>query len=214
MNLFPPPRLPTPQWDLNQVLKGLTRLQFESTATCALTCLSMKMVFLIAVTSARRVGEIAALMAPPPFTVLFPDKVMLRPHPKFTSKMSSAFHINQLIWLPAFYPKPHQDNREAILHTLDMRRALAFCLDRIRIFKKFPRRFHSIAGRSKEICRSATWAIVLTFAEHYAILGDSAADAKFGSIIHIRLNFKVPASSGGHCSGVTYSGAPTGTYSK
>ncbi|CAM4553514.1 unnamed protein product, partial [Caretta caretta] len=31
-----------------------------------------------------------------------------------------------------------------------------------------------------EICRAATWVSAHTFPEHYAILGDSAADAKFG----------------------------------
>uniref|UniRef100_A0A8C3FQU9 Reticulophagy regulator 1 n=1 Tax=Chrysemys picta bellii TaxID=8478 RepID=A0A8C3FQU9_CHRPI len=38
-----------------------------------LTYLSMKTAFLIAITSARRIGEIAALMVLPPYTVFFPD---------------------------------------------------------------------------------------------------------------------------------------------
>lgn len=37
VNLFPQPRHPTPTWDLNLVLKNLTRLPFVPMATCLLT---------------------------------------------------------------------------------------------------------------------------------------------------------------------------------
>lgn len=109
-NLFPQPRASTTQWEHNLVLKGLTRLLFEPMATCSLIRFSMKMAFLIAITSARRIGDMVALMAHPMFTVFFPGKVTLRPHPKFIPKVTSTFHMNQLIQFPTFYPKPHKNN--------------------------------------------------------------------------------------------------------
>lgn len=94
-------------WDLSLVLKGLTRPHFKSMATCSLIYLSMKMAFLVAITLARRKGEIAALMAHPSYTVFFPHKVTLSPHPKFILKVTSQFHMNQLIHLPIFCPNPN-----------------------------------------------------------------------------------------------------------
>lgn len=60
--LFPQPRQPTSTWDLNFVLKSLTRLPFELMATCLLTYLLMKTAFLVTITVAGRIGEMAALM--------------------------------------------------------------------------------------------------------------------------------------------------------
>ncbi|XP_039399555.1 uncharacterized protein LOC120407706 [Mauremys reevesii] len=237
INLFPQPQLPTPMWYLKLLLQGLTRPLFQPMTTCLLTNLSMKTVFLIAITSAKRIGKITALMLHPPYTVFFPDKVTLRPHPKFNPKVTSLFHMNQLIHLPVFYPKLFtKTNREAILHNLDVRGALAFYLDRTMAFRKSPRLFLSIAEGFKgspisaqrvskcvsncirqcyqicsmtppdsirthstrsvsssvasfknvpitDSCRAARWASVHTFAEHYAITGDSAFDAIFSSMV-------------------------------
>lgn len=80
---------------------------------------------------------------------LLSHKVTLRPRPKFIPKVYSSFHMNQPIHLPTFYPKPHCENSEAILHTLDARRALAFYLDRTKTFRKCPTLFLSIVEMSK-----------------------------------------------------------------
>lgn len=77
-NLVPQIKEPAPVWDLNLVHKCLMRPPFEPIAICSLFNLFIKMAFLVAMTSARRVQEIVALMADPPFTVISPrDKILL-----------------------------------------------------------------------------------------------------------------------------------------
>lgn len=57
-------------------------------------------------------------------TIFYHSKVTLHPYGHFPPKVSLEYHINQESHLPVFHPKP------ASLHTLDIRRALAFYLDR------------------------------------------------------------------------------------
>lgn len=135
-NLFPQIRHPTSAWDLNLVLKSLTKPPFKPMVTCSLMHLSMKTAFLVAITLAQRIARIGALMVHPPFTIFLKDKVTLRPHPKFFPKVALTFHINQLIPLPTFFWKPHRDNAEAVFHTLYVKRTLAFYLDRTKHFRK------------------------------------------------------------------------------
>lgn len=67
----------------------------------------MKVVFLVAITSARRVGDLEVLMAVPPYMVFHKDKVSLRLYPKFIPKGILEFHLNQVIHFPVFHLKPH-----------------------------------------------------------------------------------------------------------
>lgn len=52
-NLYPKVHSPTSTWDLNLVLKGLMIPTFEPLVTCSLQHMSMKVAFLVAITSAR-----------------------------------------------------------------------------------------------------------------------------------------------------------------
>lgn len=75
--------------------------------------------FLVAITSARRVLELAALSCHVPYLVIHEDKVVLRPCPLFLPKVVSDFHIKEDIVLPSLCPRP-QHPREFALHTLDV----------------------------------------------------------------------------------------------
>lgn len=109
----------------------------------------MKVAFLVFIISTRRVDEVGALVAHPLYTIFFKDKVTLRSHPKFIPKVSSSFHINQPIHLPAFFSKHHLCAEDSIVHTLDIRYALAFYINRTKLFRKSPRLFVSIMEHSK-----------------------------------------------------------------
>lgn len=87
------------------------------------------------ITSTRRVGELNALGTDPPCTTLHKDKVPLRLHSKFLSQVASDFYLNQSIHLPVFFPKPYAHKEEQNLHILDLRRALAFYLDKTKPFE-------------------------------------------------------------------------------
>lgn len=79
----------------------------------------------IAITSARRVSELAALSCREPYLILHHDKVMLRPYPSFLPKVISGFHLNQDI----LFSHPHSAE-EKQLHSLDVVRAVRVYLKR------------------------------------------------------------------------------------
>lgn len=66
----------------------------------------------VAITSARRVGELRAVVSGLPYTVFYKDKVHLHPYPKFLT--------NQAIYLPTFFPNPHVHKDEQRLYILDV----------------------------------------------------------------------------------------------
>ncbi|XP_030406506.1 UBAP1-MVB12-associated (UMA)-domain containing protein 1 isoform X4 [Gopherus evgoodei] len=85
--LCPQVRDPVPPWDLNLVLARLMKALFKPLVSCSLLLLSWKVVFLVEITSTRRVSEIRALPLELPYTVFFMDKVQLQPHPAFQPKV-------------------------------------------------------------------------------------------------------------------------------
>lgn len=119
----PPQRHRYPTWSLELVLRALMRGPFEPIREVDLKWVRLKTIFLVAITSARRVSELGALSCHPNLCSFQKDKVVLRLDPSFLPKVLSDFHRNQEISLPSFCPHPrHRLERE--WHTLDVRRAL------------------------------------------------------------------------------------------
>lgn len=129
-----------PQWSLQLVLHCLARPPFEPMASSSEEHLTLKTVFLVAITSARRASELAALRAGPPYIQFHPDKVTLYTDVSFVPKVASAFHQRQPIILPSFFPRPTSP-LERRLHMLDVRRALSFYVDRTAKFRRDGRLF-------------------------------------------------------------------------
>lgn len=82
--------------------------------------LSQKVAFQVAVTSARRVLELAALSCKPPYLGL--DKVVLQPPPSFLPKVFSDFHLNEDLVLPSLCL--WLSYSEVALHVLDVVRTI------------------------------------------------------------------------------------------
>ncbi|CAJ0968216.1 unnamed protein product [Ranitomeya imitator] len=131
----PPYRAPVEAWDLNLVLDVLKVSPFEPLREIPLSVLSWKVAFLVAITSIRRVSELAALSCCPPFLVIHQDKVVFRPPPSFLPKVVSTFHLNEDIVLPSFCPAPTHP-LERSLNKLDLVRAVRIYLDRTSSFRK------------------------------------------------------------------------------
>ncbi|XP_078235403.1 uncharacterized protein LOC144584060 [Pogona vitticeps] len=147
-NMRPPAKRPIPQWSLQTVLHCLTRHPFEPMASCDLKFLSFKTLFLVAITSARRASELAALRADPPYLQFFKDKVVLHPDVTFLPKVVSTFHVNQPLILPTPFPDAVTEV-ERMLHALDVRRALAYYVTRTKDFRKAHRLFLCFYGPRK-----------------------------------------------------------------
>lgn len=129
LKVYPSIKTKPVPWDLPLVLRCLTKPPFEPAATTELRLLSWKVLFLVAVTSARRVGELAALDIRQPYLVFLPHSVRLTTNVTFLPKVVSEFHMNSAIILPDFYPEP-KNQQERLLHSLDVTRALKFYLHR------------------------------------------------------------------------------------
>ncbi|XP_061478779.1 uncharacterized protein LOC133382992 [Rhineura floridana] len=76
-----------PSWSLPKVLQALQRPPFEPIRTVPLRILSFKVLFLIAITSARRVLELGALSSARHLCVFHKDSVVLETDPSFRPKV-------------------------------------------------------------------------------------------------------------------------------
>ncbi|XP_060549247.1 uncharacterized protein LOC132712297 [Pantherophis guttatus] len=134
-NLRPPTVHRFPTWNLNKVLKALMSPPFEPLRSVSLRFLSLKVAFLVAITSSRRISELAALSVRSDLCIFHADRVVLRLDPAFVPKVNSTFHRAQELVLPDFCPRPsHQ--LERAWHTLDVRRALKIYITRTSLHRK------------------------------------------------------------------------------
>lgn len=85
--------------------------------------LSFKVAFLVTITSARHISEMAALSIRHDLCIFHINRVVLLLDPTFVPKVSSMFHRSQELVLPNFCPSPPH-RLERVWHTLDIRRAL------------------------------------------------------------------------------------------
>lgn len=116
-----------PTWHLNTVLRALTGPPFKPMGEVDLKWVRLKLIFLVAITSACRVLELSALSCRDDLCVFHRDKVVLRMDPTFKPKVASPLHMGLEINLPSFCSHPRHP-QERKWHTLDVRRALKFFL--------------------------------------------------------------------------------------
>lgn len=80
-----------PNWDFHLVLNGFTDPPFEPIAKAPLKELSLKTLFLVAITLARRILEIGALSVNLKLCNFHEDRVVLRPDLAFIPKNQYTF---------------------------------------------------------------------------------------------------------------------------
>ncbi|XP_039189177.1 uncharacterized protein LOC120303551 [Crotalus tigris] len=134
-NTRPPVIHRYPSWNLPRVLQALISSPFEPLKMCSLRHLSFKVSFLIAITSARRISELAALLVRKDLCTFHEDRVVLRLDPSFIPKVNTVFHRAQEVILPNFCPHPSHE-LEQRWHTLDIRRALRCYIKHTKPFRK------------------------------------------------------------------------------
>ena len=106
LRLRPPRARRAPAWDLPLLLEAVCRPPFEPLAHADLKWLSMKAAFLLAVVSAKRVGELHALSVSETCLRWNPDGsgVILWPNVAFLPKVLTTTYVNQPIKLACFDP--------------------------------------------------------------------------------------------------------------
>ncbi|XP_068117913.1 uncharacterized protein [Hyperolius riggenbachi] len=137
---------PFPKWDLSLVLKALTKPPFDCASNMNLRLLTFKTIFLVAITSARRVSELEALSCREPYCIFYNDRVVLRTSSEFIPKVGDIFYRSQEIILPSFYPNPTNDN-EKQRHLLDVRQILKDYLQRVESLRKTEALFVNFTGK-------------------------------------------------------------------
>ncbi len=120
----PATRSSVPTWNLAVVLEGLSLAPFEPLELATAKNLTFKMVFLLAITSPKRVGDLQALAISPTCLEFAPGgvKAILHPKPGYVPKV--PFNVAQPVVLQAFHPPPHVLAEEERLHLLCPVRAL------------------------------------------------------------------------------------------
>ena len=115
--LRPPVKEIVPKWELSLVLQALNEAPFEPAKDASLQAWTMKTAFLLAITSAARVGELQALDSHEDLLTLNRYRATLHLNPAFLPKVVNVVYINRQIDLEAFYPV-FQTSLEKKLHTL------------------------------------------------------------------------------------------------
>lgn len=95
-----------PPWQFHIVLSALAKPPFEPVGSINLKWLSQKAIFLLAITSAKRIGELHALSIHPDCFHVQPEGtgVVLRPNTDFMPKILSTQNLNQAIVLDSYRP--------------------------------------------------------------------------------------------------------------
>ena len=168
-----PPRPPSvPIWDLSVVLEALKAFPFEPLDSVELKYLSLKTVFLTALSSVKRVGDLHALSVSATCLEFGPNdsKVILKPRHGYVPKVMGTPFRAQVISLSAL---PASDS-ETDVNLLCPVRALRIYTARSAVFRRTEQLFVSFGGRTKGLAASkqtlSRW-IVDAIAAAYASKG-------------------------------------------
>ena len=132
VRLRPVVRTVVPSWDLQLVLRALCRAPFEPLAQVPLKVLSVKTALLLALSSAKRVGDLCALSVSESCMAIAGDasRATLRPNAAFVPKVVTSTYRSRVITLEGFSLPPHLTEEEERLHCLCPVRALACYVER------------------------------------------------------------------------------------
>ncbi|XDV41091.1 hypothetical protein PO909_010017 [Leuciscus waleckii] len=148
-----PPRPPAvPVWDLSMVLEAMKGAPFEPLQSIDLKHLSFKTVFLLALASVKRIGDLHALSVSATCMEFGPNdsKVILKPKHGYVPKSLNTPFRAQVISLSAL-PVPDEERDAGLLCPV---RALRAYVSRSSAFRQTEQLFVSFSGRSKGLAAS------------------------------------------------------------
>ena len=101
-NMNPPKKSLLPTWNLNVVLTMLQKAPYEPLSEASLRAITLKCVFLVAITTAKRCSEIQALGRDPEYLRLEKRGYRLRTVQGFLSKTAVPGHLGKDIFVPSY----------------------------------------------------------------------------------------------------------------
>lgn len=150
--LCPNRTLRVPNWDLPLVLDSLTKPPYEPMADADFKAWSLKTAFLLAICSAKRVGELCALSISEDCLRWRPDGtgVTLWPNPAFLPKVLNSQFRNQVLEVVQFQP-PSQADQQNLL-TLCPVRALRTYVNLTQTLRKSHSQLFVCYGKARLGC--------------------------------------------------------------
>ncbi len=129
-------RTRVPTWDLAIVLQGLSLAPFEPLEEVPDKFLTLKALFLLAISSLKRIGDLQALSVAPSCLEFAPGmvKAFLHPKPGYIPKVPA--NVARSIMLQAFCPPPFQDADQERHNLLCPVRALDAYVHRAALWRK------------------------------------------------------------------------------
>ena len=157
--LFPPVKDRVPAWDLPTVLEALKRSPFEPLQTIPMNLCTIKTAFLLAVCSAKRIGELESLDCRPPFCTVGEGGIVLRPNAQFIPKVPTLQNIEQSLEFSPFGRDSR--NPEGTDRAICVCRAMKIYLDRTKNVRNTNQLFvtfkQGAQGRPVKTATIATW---------------------------------------------------------
>lgn len=136
-----------PVWNLQWVLSALQLEPFEPIDFRNLQWLSWKVAFLLAITTAKRVGELQALSSSPRFCISSAEGIKLILNPAFVPKVNSDANRQKETFLVPFCPRGSGSDSE--LHKICPCRAINCYRQATRHFRKTDQFFVCYSGPRK-----------------------------------------------------------------
>ncbi len=136
LRLRPAARTRVPTWDLAIVLQGLSLAPIEALEEVPAKCLTVKALFLLAISSLKKIGDLQALSVAPSCLEFAPGmvKAFLHPRPGYVPKVPA--NVARLIMLQAFCPPPFQNADQERHNLLCLVRALDAYIHRAALWRK------------------------------------------------------------------------------
>lgn len=142
--IHPPTRQSFPKWDLPLILEVFAEQHFALSEASSLWNLTLKLAFLIAITSSRRVSDLQALKAEEDHILFYPDRVELCTICGFVPKVSTPASLGEPWALPVF-----SETTSSSLHELDVAFVLRCYLSLTSPFRKSINLFVLPGGKNK-----------------------------------------------------------------
>ncbi|CAM4711693.1 unnamed protein product [Leuciscus chuanchicus] len=147
--LRPAVRSRVPPWDLSIALQGLSLAPFEPIEEVPEKFLTLKALFLLAISSLKRIGDLQALSVAPSCLEFAPGmvKAFLHPRPGYIPKVPT--NVARPIVLQAFCPPPFQNADQEANNLLCPVRALDAYVHRAALWRKSDQLFVCFGSLNK-----------------------------------------------------------------
>jgi len=137
-----------PVWDLQLVLEALRGPPFEPLVG-DLKWLTLKVAFLLAITTAKRIGELQALSVDHQYYHSSPAGIRLKLNKAFVPKVNSDKNRDLETFLVPFCPRSQSGNSRSTLYTLCPCRAISVYKEVTKHFRKTDQFFVAFGGAKK-----------------------------------------------------------------